>query len=344
MKILTVVGARPQFVKAAALNRLIQKTEGVTEVIVHSGQHYDPNMSDVFFGELGISKEDHNLEINGGGHGNMTGRMMMALEPLMLAEKPDWVLVYGDTNTTLAAALCAVKLHIPIAHVEAGLRSFNRKMPEEINRILTDHASDIMLCPTHTAMQNLQNEGLSQKAVLSGDIMYDASLYALEIAERESTILETLGLKKEQYVLSTIHRAESTKDAKTLNEVLSFLKDSAKGQKVVLPIHPRTKGAVEEYGLNFDGITICDPVGPIDMAMLTANCSQVLTDSGGLQKEAYFFRRPCITLRDETEWTETIEKGWNLLWKQQTKYAPRQDITEYGDGNAAAEILKQLQK
>jgi len=344
MKILTIVGARPQFVKAAALNRLIQKTDGVSEVVVHTGQHYDPGMSDVFFEELGIEPAGHYLDINGGNHGDMTGRMMVALEPVMLTEKPDWVLVYGDTNSTLAAAICAVKLHIPIAHIEAGLRSFNRKMPEELNRILTDHASDVLLCPTHSAMNNLKNEGLSGKAVLSGDIMYDASLYALEVAKHKSTVLEDLGLSKESYALATIHRAENTSDAETLGSVLDYLRAQAKGQKLILPVHPRTSNAVKKFGLSFEGIDICAPVGPLDMAMLTANCSEVFTDSGGLQKEAYFFRRPCTTLRDETEWTETIEKGWNRLWKQPVTPVKQQEISEYGDGRAAVDILKVLRE
>lgn len=342
MKILTVIGARPQFVKAAALNRLIQKTEGFEEVLVHTGQHYDANMSDVFFEPLGMKPAQYALNISGGDHGNMTGRMMIELEPVVITEKPDWILIYGDTNSTLAAALVGAKLHIPIAHVEAGLRSFNRRMPEEVNRIVTDHTSNILFCPTQTAMDNLRHEGLSDKAVLVGDIMYDASLYAYEQAKKSSTIMQDFGLKEGGFILSTVHRAESTKDKDTLEEILTVLKQASNERPVILPLHPRTKNAIESYGLDLENIQVCEPVGPIDMAMLLANCHSVMTDSGGVQKEAYFFRKTCLTLRSETEWIETIEMGWNKLWKSHEDYKSRKEITDYGVGNTAKAILNAL--
>ncbi|MGY3691356.1 UDP-GlcNAc3NAcA epimerase [Bradyrhizobium sp. USDA 3240] len=341
LKILTIVGARPQFIKAAAVSRAIRETDGLSEVMVHTGQHFDPNMSDVFFEELDIPKPRHHLDINGGGHGDMTGRMLMAIEPILLEEKPDWVVVYGDTNSTLAGALAASKLHIPVAHVEAGLRSFNRRMPEEINRVVTDHLSALQLCPTTTAVTNLAAEGVTAGVHHVGDVMYDATLFVTDKAEKSSAILSNLGLASKTYALATIHRAENTGDRQQLLAVVQFLQDQSRKFPVVLPLHPRTRQAAVAMGVDLDGLKVIDPVGYVDMAKLLHNALEVYTDSGGVQKEAYFHRVPCITLRDETEWTETITHGWNRLWKQPAQ-AVRRDIDEYGTGRAAYDVARLL--
>ncbi|MGY3534247.1 non-hydrolyzing UDP-N-acetylglucosamine 2-epimerase [Bradyrhizobium sp. USDA 4452] len=341
IKILTVVGARPQFIKAAALSRAIRDTDGLTEVMIHTGQHFDANMSDLFFEELAIPRPKHHLDINGGGHGDMTGRMLMAIEPILLAEKPDWVVVYGDTNSTLAGSLAAAKIHIPVAHVEAGLRSFNRRMPEELNRIVTDHLSTLHLCPTATAIANLAAESVVKGVHHVGDVMYDATLFALEKAEISSTILSELGLQPKQYALATVHRAENTDDPERLRDVVQFLLEQSHGRTVVLPLHPRTRGAASRLGVSLEGLRIIDPVGYLDMAKLLHHATDVYTDSGGLQKEAYFHRVPCVTLRDETEWTETVANGWNRLWKGPA-HQVRKDITDYGRGRAAFEIAELL--
>lgn len=343
MKIITVVGARPQFIKAAAVSRAFRDFPGMTEVMVHTGQHFDANMSDVFFRELGIPQPSHNLEVHGGGHGQMTGRMLEGIERVLLEEKPDWMLVYGDTNSTIAGALAAAKLHIPVAHVEAGLRSFNRRMPEEVNRVLTDHVSAQLFCPTKAAVDNLAAEGIVDGVHQVGDVMYDATLDAIRRANVESTILDTLGLAPGSFVLATIHRAENTDTAEHLGAVFDYLRTQAGGLPVILPLHPRTRGAAERFGVPLDGLRIIDPIGYLDMARLLDGCVMVLTDSGGVQKEAYFHRKPCITLRDETEWVETVEAGWNRLWKGGEYQQPRRDITEYGDGRAAHAILSLLQ-
>lgn len=342
MKLLTVVGARPQFVKAAPVSRALAEG-GIDEVLVHTGQHHDTQMSQVFFDELDIPAPRHNLEIHGGGHGDMTGRMLTALEPIVITERPDMVLVYGDTNSTLAGALVASKLHIPIAHVEAGLRSFNRRMPEEINRVLTDHLSALLLCPTRTAVDNLAAEGITQGVHMVGDVMYDATLLARRIAESRSHILATLDLAPSAYALATVHRAENTDDPARLATILDWLRAQAREQRVVLPIHPRTRTRAAAAGLDFAGIVTCDPVGYIDMACLLGHANAVYTDSGGVQKEAYFHRTPCVTLRDETEWVETIECGWNRLW-QGPDYLPRRDIVDYGEGRAAQAIVALVQQ
>ncbi|MGY3488971.1 UDP-GlcNAc3NAcA epimerase [Bradyrhizobium sp. USDA 4011] len=341
LKILTIVGARPQFIKAAAVSRAIRETEGLSEVMVHTGQHFDPNMSDVFFEELDIPKPRHHLDINGGGHGDMTGRMLMAIEPILLEEKPDWVVVYGDTNSTLAGALAASKLHIPVAHVEAGLRSFNRRMPEEINRVVTDHLSALQLCPTTTAVTNLAAEGVTAGVHHVGDVMYDATLFVTDKAEKSSAILTNLGLASKTYALATIHRAENTGDRQQLLAVVQFLQDQSRKFPVVLPLHPRTRQAALAMGVDLSGLKVIDPVGYLDMAKLLHNALEVYTDSGGVQKEAYFHRVPCITLRDETEWTETITHGWNRLWRQSSQ-AVRRDIDEYGTGRAAYHVARLL--
>lgn len=342
LKILTVVGARPQFIKAAAVSRAIRETEGLSEVMVHTGQHFDANMSAVFFDELGIPEPRHHLDIHGGGHGDMTGRMLMAIEPILLEEKPDWVVVYGDTNSTLAGSLAASKLHIPVAHVEAGLRSFNRRMPEEINRLVTDHLSALQLCPTTTAVANLAAEGIVNGVHHVGDVMYDATLFAIEKAEKSSNLLSDLGLEPNGYALATVHRAENTDEPRQLRAVIAFLREKAQSHPVVLPLHPRTRQAASRMGVGLDGLRVIDPIGYLDMAKLLHHAVAVYTDSGGLQKEAYFHRVPCITLRDETEWTETIAHGWNRLWKG-PEYAARAEIGEYGDGRAAFQIANLLQ-
>lgn len=311
MKVLTVIGARPQFIKAATVSNKI-RLNGNTEILVHTGQHYDNNMSDIFFEELGIPKPDYNLNIGSSNHGHQTGNMLIALEDIYLKEKPDIVLVYGDTNSTLAGSLCASKLLIPVAHVEAGLRSFNKAMPEEQNRILTDHISDLLFTPTLTAVNNLKNENVTKGVHNVGDVMYDAINLFKERAKKVSTIIEKFDLAPNSYVLSTIHRAENTNSIERLTSILSAL--SSCGKKIVLPLHPRTKKFIEEYHLHIgDNIKIIDPVGYLDMISLQENSQKIVTDSGGVQKEAYFLKKPCITMRDETEWVETVDNGWNVI-------------------------------
>ncbi|HYE01185.1 MAG TPA: UDP-N-acetylglucosamine 2-epimerase (non-hydrolyzing) [Alphaproteobacteria bacterium] len=315
MRICTVVGARPQFIKAAAFSRVARATPGVEEFIVHTGQHYDGNMSAVFFEEMGIPEPQYNLAIGSGGHGAQTGRMLAAIEEILVERRPDWLLVYGDTNSTLAGALAAAKLHIPVAHVEAGLRSFNRRMPEEVNRVLTDHASDLLFAPTATAVENLRREGMPEARIrLSGDVMYDAALYYGARARAESRILDRLGLTPGGFVLATVHRAENTDDPARLAAVFGGLAGLAEQAEVVLPLHPRTRAALERSNLRIPPrLRLIDPVGYLDMVMLEQSCRLIATDSGGVQKEAFFFGVPCATLRDETEWVELVELGWNRL-------------------------------
>lgn len=343
ISILTIVGARPQFVKAAAVSRAIRETDGVGEAIVHTGQHFDQNMSDSFFGDLGIPEPAYNLAIAGGNHGQMTGRMLEGIEEILLNDKPDVVLVYGDTNSTLAGALAAAKLRLPVAHVEAGLRSYNRRMPEEINRVLADHVSDLLLCPTHLAVKNLASEGVTDGVVHVGDVMFDATLFAGAKARERSTILADMGLKDTPFALATVHRAENTDDLDRLKAVVAYLKKTVEDMPVVLPLHPRTRGALERTGISPTGVTLIDPVGYLDMHQLLSEASLVLTDSGGLQKEAYFHRTPCVTLRDETEWVETVDNGWNRLWHG-PDYQPRGDIAEYGTGDASGACIREIRK
>lgn len=310
MKILTIIGARPQFIKAAAVSRAFQKTN-INEVIVHTGQHYDSNMSDIFFEEMKIPRPDYNLEVNGMGHGAMTGQMLEKIEGVILKEEPDWVLVYGDTNSTLAGALAASKLHVKVAHVEAGLRSFNMRMPEEQNRILTDRISTVLFCPTTTAVKNLQSEGyenLNIKIENIGDVMYDAAMYYSKL-ENANSKLDEIG---DDFVLVTCHRAENTDDENRLRGIVESLNEISKTKKVIFPIHPRTKKLLEKNNLKLDFDPI-EPVGYFDMIELLKKCSFVITDSGGLQKEAYFFNKFCVTMRDETEWEELVESGVNIL-------------------------------
>lgn len=340
-QIFTVLGARPQFIKASPVSRAIAEA-GMSEVIVHTGQHFDALMSDVFFDELDIPKPRYNLEVNSLGHGAMTGRMLEKLEEAMLAEKPDLVLIYGDTNSTVAGALAAAKLNIPIAHVEAGLRSFNRRMPEEVNRVVADHVSALLFCPTQTAVANLAAEGITKGVHAVGDVMYDTTLAAVKRAESRSTIIETMGLTPRGYAVATIHRAENTDDPERFARVVAWLEDAARQTPVVMPVHPRTRKLLASRGLTPAGLTLIDPIGYLDMARLLSQAAAVFTDSGGLQKEAYFHRVPCVTLRDETEWVETIEAGWNRLWTGEDR-APRRDIADYGDGHSAQAIAGLLQ-
>lgn len=358
MKIVTIIGARPQFIKAAPVSRAIAEHNGFTEVIIHTGQHFDADMSDVFFEELNIPKPDYNLGINSASHGAMTGRMLEKIEEILIKEKPDWVLVYGDTNSTLAGALAAVKLHIPIAHVEAGLRSFNREMPEEINRVLTDHCADILFCPTQTAVDNLYKEGIKEKAktatcvVLVGDVMYDSVLYNLKFSEKRSDIIKKFKLIPKKYTLATVHRAENTDDPRRLKAIFdAFEQIAADGLPVIIPIHPRTKQYLINSKLKTQNLTLIPPVGYLDMLMLEQNAKAILTDSGGMQKEAYWFGVPCVTLRDETEWVETVEAGWNVVVgtdRAKIVEAVRSFKTDkprpklYGDGRAAEKIAHHL--
>ena len=364
-KTLTILGARPQFIKAATVSRVIQARDDIEEIIVHTGQHFDANMSDVFFEQLDIPKPHHNLGIASLGHGAMTGRMLERIEALIQQEQPDWVLVYGDTNSTLAGALAAAKLQVPVAHVEAGLRSHNPAMPEEINRVLTDRISTLLLCPTETAVNNLKYEGFpfaaigankaqqNQRTENIGDVMYDAVLYYQERA-KEQVSLESLQLQEKAYALCTLHRQENTDDPARLNSILSALRSIAQDMPVVLPLHPRTKAKLAQHN-NSDalkGLTILGPVPYLEMQRLQMSAQLILTDSGGMQKEAYFHQVPCITLRDETEWVETVEAGWNQLVganenaiMQAARNAKAPETTQsllYGNGNAAIKIVELL--
>lgn len=341
-KIFTVVGARPQFIKAAPVSHALAKA-GLTEVLVHTGQHFDALMSDVFFDELNIPKPTYNLEVNSLGHGAMTGRMLEKLEETMLAEKPDIVLIYGDTNSTIAGALAATKLNIPVAHVEAGLRSFNRRMPEEINRVVADHVSTLLFCPTQTAVRNLANEGVTRGVHAVGDVMFDTTIAAVKRAKEHSSILDNLKLTPNGYAVATIHRAENTDDPTRFARVVAWLEDAAQSSPIVMPVHPRTRKLFMSRGVVPTGLTLIDPIGYLDMVWLVNQSAAVFTDSGGLQKEAYFHRVPCVTLRDETEWVETVEAGWNRLWTE-AHYTPRREIPDYGNGTSATLIADFLHK
>ena len=306
------MGARPQFVKAATLSRQFSLL-GVDEKIIHTGQHYDANMSDVFFEEMEIPKPTYNLDIHGVGHGAMTGRMLEGIEEILLNELPDGVLVYGDTNSTLAGALAASKLHIPVVHVEAGLRSFNMQMPEEINRILTDRISDLLLCPTDTAIHNLQREGFNNfntKIVKNGDVMQDAAIFYAAKAEEKSNVLKSINLSR--YILATIHRQENTDSPENLQNIIVGLNEINRQTPVVVPIHPRTRNILAQLNI-VPAFKLIDPVGYFDMIVLIKNCEMVITDSGGVQKEAFFFGKHCITMREQTEWVELVENGFNTL-------------------------------
>jgi UDP-GlcNAc3NAcA epimerase len=398
MKIFTIVGARPQFVKAAMVSRAIAahnanpaadllptafRPSPITEVIVHTGQHFDDNMSQVFFDELEIPKPDYNLGIGGGSHGQNTGRMIEAIENVLMDEKPDWVLVYGDTDSTLAGALAAVKLHIPVAHVEAGLRSYNRRMPEEINRVLTDHTATLLFAPTSTAIENLRREGFTNIAqngslyqpsqplqpvqpsplvINVGDVMYDAALFYAAKAEESGQIIQSLGLTPKNYVLATVHRAENTNDPQRLTAIIAALTEIARDLPVILPLHPRTRKMLETLPTSTPSPTASrpsplaciDPLGYLDMVMLEKNAALIVTDSGGMQKEAFFHGVPCVIPRMETEWVELIELGWNRLASPDSAQAivkvareamsskPAGDARPYGKGKSAYLVVKVL--
>lgn len=315
MKIITILGARPQFIKAAALSRVFRERSGLEEHIVHTGQHFDANMSDVFFREMDIPKPEWQLNINGVGHGAMTGRMLEGIEEILIKEKPDYTLVYGDTNSTLAGALASQKLHIPVIHVEAGLRSFNMRMPEEVNRILTDRISSILFCPTETAMHNLQQEGFEQfdcHIWQSGDVMQDAAMFYADKLGDDTSFLQRHKLSSGNFVLATIHRQENTDDPEVLRSILKTLDSINNELPVVLPLHPRTKIRIDQLNINHH-LHILEPLGYFEMLRLIRNTALVMTDSGGLQKEAYFFRKYCITLREQTEWTELVRNGYNRV-------------------------------
>ncbi|HZG59651.1 MAG TPA: UDP-N-acetylglucosamine 2-epimerase (non-hydrolyzing) [Anoxybacillus sp.] len=351
MKIVTILGARPQFIKAAPVSRVLRKKH--TEIIIHTGQHYDANMSDIFFEELNIPKPDYHLGVGSGSHGKQTGEMLIKIEEIVLKEKPDYVLVYGDTNSTLAGALVAAKLHIPVIHVEAGLRSFNKKMPEEINRIMTDHVSEFLFCPTDTAVENLKNENITRNVINIGDVMYDAVLYNKELAQQKSTILSDLGLQAKQYHLITIHRAENTDDVEKMKNILEAF--ARIEDMKVWPIHPRTKNKLAAYGLSLENIPnlkVIEPVGYLDMLTLESNAKKIITDSGGVQKEAYFMQVPCVTVREQTEWVETLEAEANILVGTDVEKiveAVQKEVHPvysevFGDGRAAEKIVEAIER
>ena len=350
MKVLTVIGARPQIIKAASLSREISLTPGIEEIIVHTGQHFDKNMSHIFFDQMQIPKPNYNLAINGLSHGAMTGRMMEKIEELLLNDRPDAVVVFGDTNSTLAGALAASKLHIPVAHVEAGIRSFNKKMPEEINRICTDHCSTILFSPNLQGIENLKAEGLydKEKVILTGDIMYDSSMHFLNYSQAPAQELP------KKYILATIHRAENTDGVNKLKEIIDGLNQINKDIPIVMPIHPRTEKLIIHSGIKVEFQTM-EPVGYLEMIHLLKNCSMVVTDSGGLQKEAYFFKKPCVTVRDQTEWVELVEHGANILADAKAAEIKEKalsmlykeinyDMELYGDGHSARKIVAALLK
>ena len=345
MKIVSIIGARPQFIKAAVVSKEIIKTDGVEDVLVHTGQHYDENMSKIFFDELEIPKPDYNLSVGSASHAVQTGEMLIKIEELLLTEKPDWVLVYGDTNSTIAGSLAATKLHIKIAHVEAGLRSFNKLMPEEINRITTDRISDLLLVPSQNALQLLEKEGLAENSLFVGDVMFDSILFYQKMAGEKFSIS---GITNENdFYLATVHRAENTDNKDRLQNIFSAFSEMDK--PVILPLHPRTKSKLEGIKFN-DNIKIIDPVSYLEMILLLKNSSKVLTDSGGLQKEAYFMKKPCITLRDETEWIETLNGNWNFIVGTDQKLILEKISVNsfdsqgeyYGDGKAGEKIVKAL--
>ena len=358
MKIATIVGARPQLIKASPVSHAF-KSHGsrIQEILIHTGQHFDANMSDVFFKELGMAAPAYNLGIHGGSHGEMTGRMLIEIERVLLAEKPDAVLVYGDTNSTIAGALAASKLHIPVAHVEAGLRSFNLAMPEEINRILTDRISRWLFTPSAAAREHLLREGTQPSAIIPvGDVMYDAALFHGSRIDATSRSLGLLNFSPGKYILATIHRAENTDSEHRLKAIIDGLSEVAESIPIVWPLHPRTRAVLQKMG-QLDrlppGMKLIDPVGYLDMVQLEKYAALVATDSGGVQKEAFFWRVPCVTLRDETEWVELIDAGWNRLAPPETAQAITQailgalgtkgvEVQPFGDGTAANAIAAHL--
>jgi UDP-GlcNAc3NAcA epimerase len=350
--IVSLVGARPQFVKAAMVSMAAKRAgRRVKEVLVHSGQHYDRNMSQVFFEELALPKPDHYLNVGSGSHARQTGMILDRMEQVLIKEKPDFTIVYGDTNTTLAGALAASKLHFKLAHVESGLRSYNKNMPEEINRVVTDHVADVLFCPTKKSVRNLKSEGIVENVFNVGDVMYDSVVHYGKISETKSAILKTLGLESKAYYLATVHRAENTDSLSRLESILKAL-NSLKAS-VVFPVHPRTRKIITEHKMKAGNVRMISPVSYLDMIQLEKHASVILTDSGGVQKEAFFFGVPCVTLRDETEWVETVESGMNVLAGSDTKRivasCSRQSRRKrnlpgkfYGDGKSADKIIKVL--
>jgi UDP-GlcNAc3NAcA epimerase len=350
MKIVTIIGARPQFVKSAVVSRAMLKSAFIKEIVVHTGQHFDENMSKIFFDELGMSLPKYNLGIGGGSHGENTGRMIEAIEKVLIKEKPDYILVYGDTDSTLAASISASKLNIPIAHIEAGLRSYNRKMPEEINRVLTDHASTILFAPTTKAFETLINEGIRPDMVINvGDVMFDAAIYFGSLSQGSASILDRLNLKSKGYVLATVHRQENVDAADTLTSIIEGL--GLSNRNIILPLHPRTKKKLLEFGISLPKtLRVIDPLGYLEMIQLEKNAEIIVTDSGGVQKEAFFHKVPCVTLRNETEWVELVELGFNRLTGSDAnriclalKSAKESNLDWgspiYGNGNAADKIV-----
>lgn len=348
MKVLTVIGARPQFIKAAAVSRVLRREN--TEILLHTGQHYDYQMSEVFFRELEIPQPGYNLNVGSAGHSAQTGEMLIRMEPIFEQERPDYVLVYGDTNSTLAGALAASKLSIPVAHVEAGLRSFNRAMPEEINRVLTDHVSQFLFCPSQQAVDNLRLEGITSGVHVVGDVMYDAVLRYTDAAEKKSNILRSLNLTRGKYLLATLHRQGNVENTKRLFDFLETL--SLINEVVVFPAHPRTQKAIQLAGFSLGkNIKLIEPVGYLDMLWLEKNARMILTDSGGMQKEAYWAGVPCVTLREETEWVETVQTGWNVVaGMDQARImaavkgfvSPSSRPSLFGDGDASLQIVRHL--
>lgn len=361
MKIVTIIGARPQFIKAKPVldelkrNNAMNPTNAINSVVVHTGQHYDYEMSRLFFDELDIPKPDYNLGVGSGEHGLQTGYMLIKIEEVLQKEKPDLVLVYGDTNSTLAGALAAAKLNIHVAHIEAGMRSFNRDMPEEVNRVLTDHISNLLFCSTQTAVDNLRNEGITENVFLVGDVMYEAAIKNITIAEQKSDILATYDLRPKSYYLATVHRPSNTDNLQNLSSILETF--SCLDLPVVFPLHPRTKKVMKQLSNiaieQYNNILFIEPVGYLDMLNLEKNAKKILTDSGGVQKEAYFFEVPCITLREETEWIETVKSGWNVLVgsdKERIANAIKKDMpkvhidTFFGNGKASEKICRIIEE
>ncbi len=355
-KIFIIVGARAQFIKVAALSRQLANNS-IPEVIVHTGQHFDENMAEIFFRQMEIPTPKYNLGIHSLSHGAMTGRMLEEIEKILVVEKPSIVVVFGDTNSTLAGALAASKLHIPLAHVEAGLRSFNMDMPEEVNRILTDRISDLLFCPTETAVKNLQQEGFENfknKIINSGDVMYDVALFYSKISAKHSTVLKDLKITGKPFLLATLHRQENTDSLERLKSIINALNELSDKYRVVLPIHPRTRKIIERENLKLN-FTPLDPVGYFDMVELLKHCSFVVTDSGGLQKEAFFFKKHCLVIRDETEWTELVDLGYNFIVGTQSQNIIEKalqlvennaafDAKPYGNGNASEKIAAALKQ
>jgi len=363
MKIVTIVGARPQFIKAASVSRAIKNhnlnelNDRINEIVVHTGQHYDHNMSRVFFDELKIPKPNYNLGVGSGSHGKMTGAMLSKIEEVLIEEKPDRVIVYGDTNTTLAGALVAAKLQIPVAHVEAGLRSYNRQMPEEINRVLTDHVSSLLFCPTITAVSNLQKERITKGVFNVGDVMFDSFLFNKELVQIKNSIVSELGLKPMGYCLGTVHREENTTNRKNLAGIFEAFKRLATSNRpFIVPLHPRTLKALSElegYDHYSPNVRVLEPVSYLDMVSLEIHAKLILTDSGGVQKEAYFAQVPCITLRNETEWVELVDQGFNIIAGSDTEsicktFAKMHERPApfyqslYGNGTASESIVREL--